>query len=688
MKRLWIALMTLLLVLGLCGCSKEYIFPENATVLGVDVQGCNKEEAWAKLEAATGSYVLELAIDEATVSLSAAELGLTCSKDAFLAAADAMAAGTPADFSGIITFDETKLKEIIRQNFNKDVVETAIVFDEAAGAYQLTPHEEGLKTNPEAVAAALRDAICALTPQQTLKDVSEVLLPVHSADDPQLQTVLEQLNKMTGIELTYDFQSGSGNNSVAAHRIPAEKLRSFVDLGEDGFTPTINTETIDAYVAELAEEYNVEGKTGSFKTTGGSTLNMTVSYEGRLVDNTALSQDIVTCMIEGISENRPVPYQSGGVMDMPYGGTYIEVNLTAQHLWFYKNGECLVSTDLVSGMVGAGMNTPTGIYSIYAKATNTYLVGEDYRSYVNYWMPFTGGYGLHDATWRSSFGGSIYLYDGSHGCVNLPLSAAKTLYNNSTVGTKVILYGGVGYVPPLDQKLTGTTSYDVADDTKPFALNIKAAYADPDFTYSSSNPAVATVSEDGTVTVKGIGTATITVNAEKDSCYAEATIAVTVNVHSACDEGRHSLGQAEVTTAPTCQPGVEKAACSKCDHTAETELAPVQPHSFGDWVTTKEATCGADGVKERTCTVCSAVKETAAIPATGNHTPGDWQVVTNASCAAEGKQVKKCAGCGAELESAAIPKTEHSFGNGPVCTGCGAANPNYIAPAPEETAEE
>ena len=688
MKKIWLAMLAFVLVLSLCGCFGEYTFPDNTTVLGVDVQDCSKEEAWAKLEAAADSYTLELTIDEITISVNAADISLSCSKEAFLAAADAMEAGTAADFSGVITFDESKLKDLIAQNFNSDPVEASIVFDEAAGSFQLVPHEDGLKTDPDAVAAALKDAIGTLTPQQTLNEVSQVLQPVHAADDPDALAVLEQLNKMTGIELTYDFQSGSGEEEITAHQIPAETLRSFVELGEDGFTPTIRPEAVDAYVAQLGETYNVEGSTGAFQTTGGDTINMTVTYEGRLIDNAALSQDIMTCMQEGTSGNRAVPYQSGGVMDMAYGGTYIEVNLTAQHLWFYKDGECLVSTDLVSGMVGAGMNTPTGIYSIYAKTTSTYLVGEDYRSYVNYWMPFTGGYGLHDATWRGAFGGQIYLYDGSHGCVNLPLSAAKTIYNNSSVGTKVILYGGVGYVPPLDQKLTGTTSYDVADDTKPFALNIKAAYADPDFTYSSSDSSVVTVSEDGTVTVKGIGTATITVNAEKDSCYAEATAKVTITVHSACDEGRHIMGTPVTVTAPTCQPGMEKATCTKCDHFTETELAPVQAHTFGEWVTTKEATCGAEGVRERTCTLCSAVKETGSIPATGEHTAGDWQVEVHATCVAEGKQVKKCTGCGTEMESSAIAMTDHSFGDGPSCTICGTANPNYTAPVPEETTGE
>ena len=65
-----------------------------------------------------------------------------------------------------------------------------------------------------------------------------------------------------------------------------------------------------------------------------------------------------------------------------------------------------------------------------------YLEGADYTTYVNFWMPFLGGYGLHDATWRGSFGGDIYHYDGSHGCVNLPYDAAAEIYDNISVGTK------------------------------------------------------------------------------------------------------------------------------------------------------------------------------------------------------------------------------------------------------------
>ena len=56
-------------------------------------------------------------------------------------------------------------------------------------------------------------------------------------------------------------------------------------------------------------------------------------------------------------------------------------------------------------------------------------------------MCFLGnGYGLHDATWRSSFGGDIYKYSGSHGCVNLPPSKAGELYDLISVGTIVIIH--------------------------------------------------------------------------------------------------------------------------------------------------------------------------------------------------------------------------------------------------------
>lgn len=116
--------------------------------------------------------------------------------------------------------------------------------------------------------------------------------------------------------------------------------------------------------------------------------------------------------------------------------TYIKVSISKQKLWYYKNGRLKYTSKIVTG-TRRKHDTPKGTFTIQNKARKVYLVGEDYRSYVNYWMPFSGPYGLHDATWRGSFGGSIYKYNGSHGCVNLPYKTAKYLYNHAGVGTVV-----------------------------------------------------------------------------------------------------------------------------------------------------------------------------------------------------------------------------------------------------------
>ncbi len=86
------------------------------------------------------------------------------------------------------------------------------------------------------------------------------------------------------------------------------------------------------------------------------------------------------------------------------------------------------------------MNTPEGIYAMTYKTRNAILRGRGYATHVNYWMPFNKGIGLHDATWRSKFGGEIYARSGSHGCVNLPLEAAKSIYEYVGKGFPVICH--------------------------------------------------------------------------------------------------------------------------------------------------------------------------------------------------------------------------------------------------------
>lgn len=117
---------------------------------------------------------------------------------------------------------------------------------------------------------------------------------------------------------------------------------------------------------------------------------------------------------------------------------YILIDISDQTLKYYVKGKVKLKSNVVTG--GRGCGTPTGRFKLHHKSRNVNLTGPGYVSHVSYWMPFIGqSYGLHDASWRSTFGGSIYKYNGSHGCVNMPRSKVSKLYKMVPNGTRVII---------------------------------------------------------------------------------------------------------------------------------------------------------------------------------------------------------------------------------------------------------
>lgn len=119
---------------------------------------------------------------------------------------------------------------------------------------------------------------------------------------------------------------------------------------------------------------------------------------------------------------------------------YIEVNIDKQEISMYLKGKLLVKGPVVTGNVDAGRDTPTGEFSILEKDYDVVLVGPGYASHVTYWMQIYGGIGIHDADeWRDEYGGDIYLSDGSHGCINVPLDIVEIIYKNAYVGMDVIV---------------------------------------------------------------------------------------------------------------------------------------------------------------------------------------------------------------------------------------------------------
>ena len=146
--------------------------------------------------------------------------------------------------------------------------------------------------------------------------------------------------------------------------------------------------------------------------------------------------------LTGNDFGNPYYYKREGRDDLC--GNYVDVDLSAQHLWFYKDYQLIIETDFVSGTPDGKHETQTGVFPLAYKESPSVLRGSQadggYETKVQYWMPFYEGQGMHDASWRGSFGGGIYQSDGSHGCINLPPAAAQTIYENISAGTAILIY--------------------------------------------------------------------------------------------------------------------------------------------------------------------------------------------------------------------------------------------------------
>ena len=82
--------------------------------------------------------------------------------------------------------------------------------------------------------------------------------------------------------------------------------------------------------------------------------------------------------------------RAGAFGENDFGNTYIEINLTDQHLYAYKDGNKIVDCDIISGDPVNGLETPTGVFNMRFMFTNYNFVRKDFSKKLKYWMVFYG----------------------------------------------------------------------------------------------------------------------------------------------------------------------------------------------------------------------------------------------------------------------------------------------------------
>lgn len=327
-------------------------------------------------------------------------------------------------------------------------------YDSATGSYSIIKEDEGTELQEDKVKEAVATAIMSLAESVDLEEQGCYLAPSVTSEDEALKTACETMNKYVGAKITYKFGD-------KAETLNGNEIHNWLTV--NGTSVSVSESKAAEYVKNLASTCNTAYKPKTLKTSYGKTVTITTGNYGWKIDQAKETAALVSLIKNGEQTSREPEYSQKAASHSgnDYGNTYVEINLTAQHLYFYANGKLLVESDFVSGNAAKGWSTPAGAYSITYKQRNATLKGQGYATPVSYWMPFNGGIGLHDANWRKTFGGTIYKNGGSHGCVNLPPAVAKTIYENISAGDPVLCY----HLDGTESSKTGGTKKDGTAET-------------------------------------------------------------------------------------------------------------------------------------------------------------------------------------------------------------------------------
>lgn len=260
--------------------------------------------------------------------------------------------------------------------------------------------------------------------------------------------------------LTIELQFDAGTETLAAKDLQA--LVSTDSMGR----ARIDTDALTALVESWAQRYNTYDTPFLFDSYVKGLTPISFVRCDYLLDTASIVKQLTQAIVglESCQLSAALRcYRWGAPFDISQ--THVEVDIDNQQLTFIKNGTVIVNTNIVTGLV-TSRQTPTGLYEAHHKQTNCTLVGSDYEVFVKYWVSvIEDRIGLHDASWRSVFGGDEYVNNGSHGCINIPEAAMVKIFNNIEDGTPVLIFGqnrwyepGSADSPVTKNPLRGTTA--------------------------------------------------------------------------------------------------------------------------------------------------------------------------------------------------------------------------------------
>ena len=339
-----------------------------------------------------------------------------------------------------VGYDEAALESKIEsvQALNQEQTDPQSAYPKYDGnSFVVEPEVYGTKVDVDTFKAKVKDAIT------NFKSEKCYAMPKYTSESPEVQKACDAMNNYLKASITYKMT----NQDVVVNK---DLISGWVTY-DDNMNATLDESKVKEWLREFGKTYDTVGTTRSITTPGGKTVDVSGGTYGWSVDEAAELTALVDSIKKGeVAEKEPAYAQTAATHDaQDWGTTYLEVDIPAQHMWYVVNGAVQLETDVVTGLPTPERETPTGVYSILEMKRDKVLTGTIdpstgkpiYQTPVAYWMRVTWtGVGFHDATWNPSFGGSRYQTNGSHGCINMPLDQAASLYGMLSVGTPVIIH--------------------------------------------------------------------------------------------------------------------------------------------------------------------------------------------------------------------------------------------------------
>lgn len=320
---------------------------------------------------------------------------------------------------------------------NKKKTKNAYI-DMSDAALPIVPEVYGSNIDKERLLKDVLASIESGTFELDIDPSDYYVTPTVLSDNPDLLAKQALYQKYLGFKITYDFGY--------YHEVMTPKAISKILTYENGIV-VVHEDKVRQFVEKMADEYDDAGFSRYFYNENGVKVTVYGGRSGYLLDQKSEVGWLTSALQNGRTAVREPKYirTSQSYSKSQYGTSYVEIDLTKQHLWMYKNGTLVLSTPVVTGNVAKETPTPPGNFHVYFMQRDRILSDEDwdgsiYETPVKYWMAFNGGIGLHDAPWRYSFGGTIYKSNGSHGCINMPPYLAAAAYDMIYIGFPVYVH--------------------------------------------------------------------------------------------------------------------------------------------------------------------------------------------------------------------------------------------------------